>query len=125
MDPVAFAPQSDPGQSNRIVRARLDCERLFGVHALEVIFRIVVIGRVFLDLCDLELAGGRGLLFTSDRRRIEGDQLILRIERFHCLCGLVDRDPSDFPGERVVGDGGRELSNVAPGLRAASKSSLR
>ena len=61
-----------------------------GVDALEPIFRIVSISRIFLHDRDLERSVGRRLLRASCGYRIECDKLTGSIERAEHLLGLVD-----------------------------------
>src|SRR5690242_20183980 len=56
VDAISFAIQADPTRANGIVRPWLDGEWRVRVHALEVIFWIVVIGRIVADRGDLEFA---------------------------------------------------------------------
>ena len=50
MNPASFRRQADPYRADRVVGAGFDRERLVGMHAFEMIVRIVTIGRIAADL---------------------------------------------------------------------------
>ena len=108
VDAVALLGEIDPDQSDRIVRAGRDRELAVGVHALELEFRIVMIGGIVGDPADLELPARRRLLLAADRRRIERDELAVFSERAKVAPGLVDLDLGDAPGEVALADVGHQ-----------------
>ena len=56
VDAVACLRQSDPHRADRIIRACIDGERLCRFDALELVFRIVAVGRIGLDRNDFQRA---------------------------------------------------------------------
>src|SRR5258707_15606077 len=59
---------------------------------------IVAVGRIAIDFGHLQSAGGRRLLFASDRRGVKADQSIRLVEQPGDLSALVDLYPVSFGG---------------------------
>src|SRR4030095_4924633 len=81
VDSVSFRRQVDPYCADGVVGPGLDRERLIRTYALEVVVRIVAVGRVAADLGHLQRTGRRRLLVASDRGWIKADPRVLLVEK--------------------------------------------
>jgi hypothetical protein len=113
VDAVALAGQIDPHRAHGIVRPRFDGERLAGMHALEVVFRVIVVGRVTVDFRHPQGAGRGRLLLAADRRGVESDQRVRVVEQQHGLPVLVDLHLGRLRG--ILIDGGVDYGDGFPG----------
>ena len=71
---VAFRRKADPDKADGIVGSRTDNERFVCLDSLELIFRIITIGRISIYRDDLERADRGGLFLAANRCGIKRNQ---------------------------------------------------
>src|SRR5438045_3250498 len=93
VDAVTFGRKGDPDEAHRVVRPRPDRHRVPDLLFLEVVSRVVGVGRVLGHRPHDETPARRRLLGAADRGGVECDQPIVGAINQDGMVGLVDHHP--------------------------------